>query len=617
MITSKLKAICLTLTALNLAACGSATSTPTSTPTSAPTLTSTESNQLSAKQLLAEIAPACTASATPISQVQGQGAVSPMVDQTVTVRAVVSAVKPGMEGYYLLEEKSDWDQSAHSSEGVFVANTLDHYKVGDLMAVTAKVEENRGFTQLVGVTEQTYCGKSELPAPTKVTLPLTGKNHLEIHEGMLIELPQTLTLSDTYNLTRFGQVILSNGRMFQATNLVAPGAEANKLSAANQLNQLLLDDSSMAKNPPMTYAADHTFRTGNTISGIVGVVHYAFGNYLIEPLSEVKFTEVNARKTKPMVGKKGQLRVASFNVLNYFNGNGAEKTFPSGRGAHSKAEFARQDAKIVAAMKVIDADIFGLMEIENDGYGPHSAIAELAANLSKATGKRYDFVRPQSNKLGDDAIAVGMIYNTDTVQLQGQAATLAEPPFNGRSRQPLAQTFSQRDGGTFTLVVNHFKSKRCPKDKSSANADQGDGQGCWNLSRTIAATKLAKWLHQDPTQSYDPDVLIIGDLNANAQEQPVTTLIDAGYHNLVAKYQGKQAYSYVYRGLAGYLDHALASTSFLEQVNYATDWHINADEMRVSDYNLENKSAEQQKLFRADPFRSSDHDPMIIDVSPK
>lgn len=598
MTTSKLKLIWLALATLNLTACHSAATNQTA----------------AAKQ-----PPACLVPTTLISKIQGSGSVSPMLSQQVTVKALVTAVKPGMGGYYLQEENADQDNLANTSEGIFVFDNKHQPTAGDLVTLTAKVAEFKKFTQLLNVTNLTVCSQGNTLTPKMVKMPFTGVEQLESLEGMLIALEQTLTLSDTYNLSRFGQMILSNGRLWQPSNVTTPGEKANKLAALNRMNQIIVDDSTVEKNPPITFDVDHLYRTGNTVNGIEGVLHFAFGNYMLEPTKKLSLINSNPRLAKPPIKTRGKLRVASFNVLNYFNGVGNDKTFPTRRGASSKAEFVRQNAKIIAAMQVIDADILGLMEIENDGFDQYSAIAELTGNLAKATGKNYAFVRPQSDRLGDDAIAVGMIYNADTVQLQGQAQTLREAPFGGKSRLPLAQTFKDRASGeSFTLVVNHFKSKRCPKSKSNPNADQGDSQGCWNPSRTLAANKLAKWLSTDPTGSKDKDMLIIGDLNANAKEDPVTTLINAGYQNIIEKYQGKHAYSFVYRGVAGYLDHALASKSMAAQIVDATDWHINADEMRLTDYNLERKSTAQQKsLFRADAFRSSDHDPMIIEISPK
>lgn len=563
---------------------------------------------------------ACEIKATKISKIQGSEKHSPLKDMALNVNAVVSAVMPSMNGYYLVEEAKDWDKSDKTSEGIFVFDKKNKPKVGDLVAIKAKVAEFKDLTQLEKVSSFSVCGSNHPIKRVEVSLPFEHRHQMENVEGMPVVIKQALTISENYSFSRYGQLLLSNGRLFQPTNVGIPGRAANKVRLQNQVNQIILDDGSGKKNPAINFDVNHPYRVGNQVKNIEGVVHYSFGKYMIEPTAKPEFIRLNARKQKPQVKTKGSLRVASFNVLNYFNGNGDEKAFPTQRGANTKAEFDRQNAKTVAAMKVIGADVLGLMEVENDGFGKHSAIAQLTNNLRTASGLNYVFVKPQSDKIGEDSITVGIIYNADTVSAIGKAATLTMAPFGTLSRLPLAQSFKQKSNGeVFTVVVNHFKSKGgCPKDKGNINGDNKDGQGCWNDARTQSAKLLLKWLSGTPTSIDDKDVLIIGDLNAYAKESPVTALEDAGYVNLIEHYQGKNAYSYVYRGLAGYLDHALASPSLNQQVVDTTDWHINADEMRITDYNLEGKSKQQQEsLYRADAFRSSDHDPVIVELNLK
>ncbi|NTV64004.1 MAG: hypothetical protein HGA65_10780, partial [Oscillochloris sp.] len=182
------------------------------------------------------------------------------------------------------------------------------------------------------------------------------------------------------------------------------------------------------------------------------------------------------------------------------------------------------------------------------------------------------------------------------------------------NRPPVAQLFEeQRSGERFSLIVNHFKSKSsCPA--SGADADQGDGQSCWNATRVAQAQRLLSWINGTlvPT-SADPDVLLVGDFNAYAKEDPITTLVNAGYTNLISSFVGAEAYSYVFDGQWGYLDQALASPSLLAQTSGAGDYHINADEPSVLDYNTNYKSAAQiAAFFNADAFRTSDHDPVLI-----
>jgi len=130
-----------------------------------------------------------------------------------------------------------------------------------------------------------------------------------------------------------------------------------------------------------------------------------------------------------------------------------------------------------------------------------------------------------------------------------------------------------------------------------------------NATRSSAALALADWVNSDPTGIGDPDVLIIGDLNAYLMEDPLTALKDAGLTNLLEA--NPRPYSYVFDGKAGALDHALATSSLAGQVRASIEWHINADEPQLLDYNLEN--GRDSSLFDPDsPYRASDHDPIII-----
>jgi predicted extracellular nuclease len=158
-------------------------------------------------------------------------------------------------------------------------------------------------------------------------------------------------------------------------------------------------------------------------------------------------------------------------------------------------------------------------------------------------------------------------------------------------------------------VVNHLKSK----GSGCGAGDDDPQQGNCNATRVRAAQELAGWLAGDPTGVQDPDVLIMGDLNAYAKEDPIEEIRDAGYTDLVRRFEGIGAYSYVFDGQWGYLDHALASQSLKEQVTGTTTWHINADEPPVLDYNTDFKSADQvDGLYAPTPYRSSDHDPVLV-----
>ncbi|MBG6923832.1 SpnA family nuclease [Pseudomonas aeruginosa] len=567
----------------------------------------------------------------PIHEVQGAGAERPLVNQRVAIEGVVVGDFQNaseLKGFYVQQEDATVDGDPATSEGIFVydgGNGSD-VKLGDRVRVTGQVREFNGLTELVGPLQVSVLASGvALPTPAGISLPLASADALERYEGMRVQLRQTLTVNEVYNLGRYGEVLLSSGgRQMTPTNVVAPGEQATAMQARNDLDRILLDDGRSGQNPdPIRYPAPelsayNSLRVGDRTSAIDGVLDYSAGSYRIQPLQTPTFEAANPRPAQPAV--EGRLRVASFNVLNYFNGDGKGGGFPTSRGANTAEEFQRQKAKIVAAILASKADIVGLMEIENDGYGEFSAIADLVngLNASLPQGQRYAFVNPNRAKLGSDEIAVGLIYRGDKVRTYRSAAVLdssVNPEFDDtRNRPTLAQTFQEINGGErLTIAVNHLKSKGSACD---GDPDTGDGQGNCNLTRARAAQALVDWLAGDPTGAKEPDRLIIGDLNSYAKEDPVNVIRSAGYTDLVARQAGAgKGYSYVFSGQSGYLDHALANASLARQVRGAVEWHINADEPRVLDYNVEFKTPRQQdSLYNAEPYRASDHDPVVIGI---
>jgi uncharacterized protein len=591
----------------------------------------------------------CAASYTPTWQIQGSGATSPLAGNTVTTRGVVvgdyEGAVPTLRGFYI--QDATGDGNALTSDGLFVFNgSNNRVSVGDVVVVTGTVAEFQGQTQ-ASASSVNACGTATV-TPVDVTLPIPSADFLERYEGMLVRLPQALVVTEHFQLGRFGQVVVSSGaRLRQPTDVVAPGSDAEAMQVGNNLNRLIIDDASNAQNPdPIVFgrggaplSAATPLRAGDTATNTVGVMTYtwsgnaASGNaYRVRPLGAlggfVRFDEANPRPgTAPAV--TGSLRVASMNLLNFFNtsGNlacalGVGGAATECRGASNDTEFARQWPKTLDAILGTGADIVGVIEVENDGYGPTSAVAFLVDQLNAATAPgTWAFVdvdarTGQVNALGTDAIKVGLLYKPARVVPVGQTAALNTPQFvNGgdgapRNRPSLAQAFEDfATGARFVVSVNHLKSKGSACDAP----DTGDGQGECNVVRTNAANLLTAWLASDPTATGDPDALIVGDLNAYGMEDPVRAITDASYTNLVPAFGG--GHSYVFDGQWGSLDHALASASLRSQVTAAHDWYINADEPGVLDYNTEFKSAGQQvSLYAPDRFRMSDHNPLIVDL---
>ncbi|MBT9517899.1 MAG: ExeM/NucH family extracellular endonuclease [Methyloversatilis discipulorum] len=567
-----------------------------------------------------DITVATAAAITPIPAIQGSGSASPLNGQTVTTEGVVTAVFPGLSGYYLQDEAGDGDVA--TSDGIFVYAPGSTAQVGQRLRLSAGVTEFNTVTELVSPTAVQVLGSGVSVQPTDVVLPETFEGELERYEGMLVRIVSPLTVSQNYFQGRYGQVTLSaDGRLEIPTNRHAAGtAEALALRDDNARRRIVLDDGSTAQNPnPIPFiGADDTLRAGDTVQTLTGVIDHGLitaasdgpRDYKIHPTVAPVFERTHPRTAAPApVG--GNVKVASFNVLNYFTtvDQAGASCFPSGtrsdcRGADSALEFSRQQAKIVAALRAIDADVVGLIEIENNGQ---TAVNNLVSALNAAYGANvYVAVGVPVGGSGGDAIRQAMIYKPARVSTVGAAISDTAAIHN---RPPLAQTFAATNGERFSVVVNHFKSKSCG-DAAGVEADQGDGQGCWNPLRVQQAAALNAFVQQLTTGSGATDVLVIGDLNAYSKEDPVNALTAAGMVNLAAGID--LAYSYTFDGESGALDHALATPALAAKTSGIAHWHINTDEPFVIDYNTEFKP---QDLYAPHAYRSSDHDPVVIGLS--
>ncbi|NEP17784.1 MAG: ExeM/NucH family extracellular endonuclease, partial [Leptolyngbya sp. SIO4C1] len=601
-----------------------------------------------------------------ISEIQGSGAESPLVGSEVTIEAVVvgdfqdgaSGADGDLNGFFVQEEDADADGSAATSEGLFIfdgSSPAVDVAVGDLVQVTGTVTEFNGLTELTNVTVSQQ-GTAVLPTAATVSFPLSDAADLEAFEGMQITIPDTLFVTEYFNLDRFGEVVLSSdgpsnapgtdGRLDQYTQFNAPDqAGFTAYQDAIAARRIVLDDGQTVQNPdPILLgrggeplSTDNTLRGGDTVNNLTGVLSYSFGDYRIQPVAPVDFQPANPRPAEPEpVG--GDLKVVSFNVLNFFTtldvagnpGSGPNNLEP--RGVDSQAEFERQLQKLVTALEIIDGDIVGLIELENEFGGDQNgdgqfAIDTLVDALNDRVGAgTYAYVEPGRTFVDvSDAISVGAIYKTTSVQLAlGTTVEILDDSdlpalglnfdnavFDGPStnRAALAATFEEvATGEQLTVAVNHFKSKGSV-NSAPGNEAQGDGAGNNNAIRLQASQALDAWLDTDPTGSNDPDYLIIGDLNAYAQEDPITYLENEGYTNVVDN--PESAYSFVFDGQFGTLDYGLANTTLISQVTGATEWHVNADEPDALDYNLD--FGRDPSLFDGSmPYRNSDHDPLII-----
>jgi uncharacterized protein len=608
---------------------------------------------------------ACGHAATPISAIQGSGLTSPLVGQVVDAEAIVTGNFQGssrLSGFYMQSAPAEDDGNPATSEGLFVfssspANSGDRVrvrgKIAEYSSATGSLVSN--LTELGSVSSVQVCTSgNSLPAPVDVTLPIGSTSGWERYEGMLVRFNQPLMVTGNYNLGQYGQIDLAPGVLYQPTQTPANTVVWSAAADLNSRSIIALDDGSnqsgvslnggtVAPYPPPGLSNANTLRVGALVNPngdrpplpLIGVLDDRFGTYRIQPVPFSPVTFSNTPNPRPDIASVstavgGRFKIVSANVLNFFTTLGS-------RGAQTADELNHQRTKIVAALAKTGGDVIGLSELQNFANGQtngatytNDAITDLTSALAAATGRNYRFLNTidsanlvPGNVVGDngtDAIRCGILYNADSVVPVGQAALYNQ---NDQNRPTLAQTF-QPNGGihpeqqTFTVVVNHFRSRGSTCGPGSDDVFQGNCNGM----RLSMAHNVRNWLANNPSgdpAGADRKYILIGDFNAYLGEDPIQAfLASGGYTNLIQLLVGPAGYSYNFGSQAGYIDHSLVNDEALPLVKSVAELHIDADEppaLRALNTSSESPDA-QAAYYAPNEFASADHDPIVIGFNP-
>ncbi|WP_291042940.1 ExeM/NucH family extracellular endonuclease [Herbiconiux sp.] len=621
------------------------TPTPTPTDTPEPTPTPTETP-----------APGTT---TAIPDIQGPGSASPIVGQTVSALGVVTAAygTGGFNGYYIQAPGTGGaiDFATHTtSDAIFVysPSTAASVQVGDYVSVTGAVSEYFDLTQITVTNaaglQKLDASTVEAPTPAVVELPADATQR-ESLEGMLVAPQGGFTVSNTYSTNQYAEIGLAAGDspLITPTEIARPGsAEYDAAVADNAARAVTLDDGAttnflsnankgialpfLTQNPAITVGSSVAFTAPV-------ILDYRNSAWKFQPTTQLTaegalpatFTDV--RQPQPEdVG--GQVAIASFNVLNYFTTTGDQLTGCTyytdragnpitvnrgcdARGAANAENLARQQAKIVAAITGLGADVVALEEIENSarfGDDRDAALGTLVGALNTAEGaEEWAFVpSPDASSLpaSEDVIRTAFIYKKAAVEPVGASHVLVDTAFSN-ARAPLAQEFKAAGGSddeTFIAIVNHLKSKG--DSDPPATGDNANGiQGAFNGDRTRQAAALLEFAEGLQTELGTTDVFLIGDFNSYTQEDPSVAIQEAGYVDQGSK---TGSYTYSFSGQSGSLDHVYASASADAKVTGADVWNINSGESIAKEYSRFNYNLTD--FYSPDVYRSSDHDPVIV-----
>ena len=623
-----------------------------------------------------------------IAEVQGTGDASPLVGQNVIVKGVVTAAYPtgGFHGFFLQAQGTGPEPDpSGASDGVFVfqsgsSTPLDaDAVVGNYVQVTGKVSEFGGLTEVTAAGADIVDAGSDFSPVQPLSIPWpktdTGRESIE---GMLFQPTGDYTVTNTFSTNQYGEVGLAVGDhpLLQNTEVAAPGSpEAAAVVADNAQRKVTLDDGSSSNFTASSYTVSACGTrpvpcllngdltpayVSNTEPVRVGaaatftepvVVDYRFDLWRFQPTEQVvgpdnaasPATFADTRTATPDAADIDQrgtadLKVASFNVLNYFTDLGDQdpscqaywdrddngdtvRTGCEQRGAWDSADLARQTQKEVSAINALDADVVGLMEIENSakfGHDRDAALASLVASLNaKAGAGTWAFV-PSSTDLPpldqQDVITSAMIYKPASVMRVDRSRALGDQSGDGQAfvnaREPIAQTFKAKygKGDKFLFVVNHFKSKGSP-GPFPGDEDTGDGQGSSVTSRILQAQALRDWVPGVAAEYGAKAVVMAGDYNSYTKEDPLDVLYKAGYTDVGSTFD-PNSYSYSFSGLSGSLDHILVNDYGLRMSTGADHWNINSGESVALEYSRFNYHATD--FHDPGPYRASDHDPVVL-----
>ena len=508
--------------------------------------------------------------------------------EVIQVQGVVTAAFPGrqgLNGFFLQSIESENVRGGFVYAPDLALSDWHRIEPGSLLLLTARPGQWQGRAQLQRVQSVSHCGDRPLPSPAALDLP-AERDELERLHGRLVTLPDDLVVTGNDQLGRFGSLKLSAGdRLFR-----------HHVPDDGRLHRIVLDDGSYARHPdPVPYLdARGTRRVGDRVRALTGVLVEAFDDWRLHPVSSPDFFTGNPRPELPQ--SPAGLRVAAFNVENYFVTLGR-------RGAADDAELQRQRDKLFAALERQDAHLLALVEVENSRTALADLVQRLNARLPEE--RRYAMLDGPVRR-GDDAIKVALIYRPTELEPLSGAETDPHPVHN---RPPVFAAFRDRASDRrFIAAAVHFKAKvGCPQ--------QGDidrGQGCWNRLRTEQAEALLE-AATDAARRHETDqILLAGDFNSYAEEDPINLIQRHGYVDLVADHlPPKRRYSYVFRGESGTLDYIFASNSLAGAVTGVDIWHINADEPVFLAFDQRGGGAPGS---RGQPWRSSDHDPVIIGI---
>lgn len=604
---------------------------------------------------------------TPIHEIQGNGATSPLVDQRVHTTGIVTGRKGN--GYFLQTSDGEADLDPATSQGLFVFTSAAPPAVaaiGNLVHVAGTVTEfvpsqdpgQAPLTQLAGFASTSLLSTGHsLPTPIALSTtfpdPAGPLDQLERVEAMRVTAPSFTVAAPTAGNTNepnasgssngvFHIVVSGVARPFREPGIQAPdpapaGGSIPPIPRWDFNPELLAVDSDALGGSAFTL----NLETGAVLTDLTGPLDFGFRRYTLlrDPAVTIGVTPGPApRAARAPSGD--EFTVAAYNLQRFFdtlNDAGTEEDVLTAAAYEKRL----RKASLGIRNYLHTPDILGVVEVEK------LPVLQTLAERLNADAVADDQPDPQyvayleeGNDIG--GIDVGFLVKTAgvasgiarvevvSVTQVGKDTTWIEPGgdsslLNDRPPMVLDAIIHYADGRTFpvTVILVHQRSLR------SAEEDTASGDRV-RRKRQRQAEFLATLINERQTAAPRTRIVTLGDFNAFAfndgyvdamnviagtptpDAQTVVPgdgidLVEPNLVNLGELAPATERYSFVFGGNAQTLDHVLVNEELVVMTRSVETAHprINADfpEINRNDGNS--------------PSRLADHDPVVAYFAPR
>lgn len=268
-----------------------------------------------------------------------------------------------------------------------------------------------------------------------------------------------------------------------------------------------------------------------------------------------------------------RLLVCAMNLENYYMTLGS-------MGAKTEADRQKQRAKVSKALAKINADIYGLIELQQGNEAIAEIVSDLNNNLPERDYRYFTDAGSGTMQKSD------YVYDANRVEPIGLPVEINAEIAN---RKKMICFREKATGEKFIYSINHFKSM------NTGGADTRSKEATAVLDRYKS--------YRSHPSIQDRDMLLMGDLNTYAFTEPIAIFLNYGLLDLHRAFHADSSYSYMFGGLASYIDHAISSETLFGQITGMAAYTINSDEADAYTYDKSNDKT---------MFRSSDHDPVLV-----